>query len=87
MSISMDHFAPYEERSTSRLSGGSPTLDTPYQMQCHTCGFEQPDAIAAPARCPKCAGDSWERFALPGRLVSNGAGRVRKQSIGMRPVT
>jgi len=86
MSISMDHFATYENLPTSVRSGGSPRLDFPYRMQCRSCGFEQLDAVASPARCPKCTGDSWERFAVPGCLVSNGAGRVRKQGIGVKRV-
>jgi hypothetical protein len=84
MSISMDHFASFEVLSTSRISDGSSSMDNPYQMQCRTCGFEHLDAIVSPERCPKCAGDSWERFALPGHLVSNGPGRVRKRNICMR---
>jgi hypothetical protein len=33
--------------------------------ECHACGHEADDAGPPPARCPKCGGSAWARFARP----------------------
>jgi len=76
MSISMERFAsegqfatfdPYQE-TNSRVAV--------FQLQCRCCGFEPEDAVVAPRVCPKCHGESWERFARPGSILEN-ANRYR----------
>jgi predicted Zn-ribbon and HTH transcriptional regulator len=42
-----------------------------FQLQCHSCGFEPADVVVAPRICPKCHGESWERFAKPGSILEN----------------
>ena len=42
-----------------------------FVIQCRLCGFEPEDAVVAPPVCPKCHGQSWERFAKPGSLLVN----------------
>jgi len=79
MSIAMDHFRS-NERETSNSSASLRILESPYHLQCHTCGFERFDAISPPLRCPKCTGDSWERFTIAGSLLKNTDPRVRKRS-------
>jgi rubrerythrin len=70
MSIAMETFGSHERRSEFRASGELPKRAFPYHLQCRACGFEPEDAVTAPLRCPKCAGGSWERFALPGSLLT-----------------
>ncbi len=38
-------------------------------LYCHYCGYTPPDDVPADGGCPKCHGNSWERFALSRRLV------------------
>lgn len=74
MSISMErfssegHFATYDpfRRETPRV--------VMFQLQCRCCGYEPDrcDAILSPRRnCPKCRGESWERFATSGSILTN----------------
>jgi rubrerythrin len=70
MSIAMEQFGSQERRSESRALDGSPSRAFPYRLQCRACGFEPENAVTAPARCPKCAGSAWERFALPRSLLT-----------------
>ncbi len=44
-----------------------------HQTQCRNCGFEPSDGLTPPRRCPKCSGTAWERFAMPGSILSNSA--------------
>jgi rubrerythrin len=69
MSIAMEQFGSRERRSEFRASDECPSRAFPYRLQCRACGFEPENAVTAPPRCPKCAGGSWERFALPGSLL------------------
>jgi Zn finger protein HypA/HybF involved in hydrogenase expression len=72
MSISMEKFAaeghfatfdPYRE-STHRVAV--------LKLQCRCCGFEpEQEMVVAPRICPKCHGQSWERFAKPGGILEN----------------
>ena len=71
MSISMErfasegHFLTYNpiQRATDRVAI--------FTIQCRCCGFEPDDTVVAPKLCPKCHGESWERFAKPGSILSN----------------
>ncbi len=71
MSIGMDrfastgHFATYDpfQRSVERVAV--------FQLQCRSCGFEPEDVVVAPKLCPKCHGESFERFARPGSILMN----------------
>jgi hypothetical protein len=70
MSIGMDsfasegHFATYDPfRSSQRVNV--------FTLQCRCCGFEPEDVVVAPRVCPKCHGESWERFAKPGSILMN----------------
>ena len=42
-----------------------------FQTQCRSCGFEPDDALNPPKSCPKCSSKAWERFNLPGSILSN----------------
>jgi len=37
-------------------------------LNCHYCGYS-PSTVPADLLCPKCGGHSWERFAIPTRLL------------------
>lgn len=72
MSISMDRF--------ESTTGHFPTYDLfqnavqrvmVFQVQCRSCGFEPDDVVSPPSICPKCHGESWERFAKPGSILDN----------------
>jgi hypothetical protein len=69
MSIAMERFGSSEPASECRVSSGLSDRVFPFRLQCRSCGFEPFDAISPPPRCPKCAGQSWERFAYPGSLL------------------
>ncbi|HEY7089859.1 MAG TPA: hypothetical protein VH518_17305 [Tepidisphaeraceae bacterium] len=42
-----------------------------FVVQCRLCGFEPEETVVPPRLCPKCHGQSWERFAKPGSLLIN----------------
>ena len=71
MSISMERFA--SEGEFLKYSVDRPVLarSSVFQLQCRACGFEPEDVVVAPRICPKCHGDSWERFAKPGSILEN----------------
>jgi hypothetical protein len=71
MSISMERFA-----AEGQFAKFDPYLEphkrvAVFQLQCRSCGFEPEDAVVAPRICPKCHGESWERFAKPGSILDN----------------
>lgn len=74
MSISMErfgsdgHFVSYNP-----IVAGVQRI-TIFQLQCRSCGFEPEEAVTPPRLCPKCHGESWERYARPGSILDN-AGR------------
>ena len=37
-------------------------------LNCHYCGYS-PSSVPVDLVCPKCGGHSWERFAIPTRLL------------------
>lgn len=74
MSIAMErfasegHFATYDPYQQHHLPQPQVAV---FRLQCRSCGFE-PDAFVTPPRvCPKCHGESWERFARPGSILEN----------------
>ena len=44
---------------------------TMFTLQCRCCGYEPQDVVVPPRLCPKCHGESWERFARPGSILAN----------------
>ncbi len=76
MSISMEcfeshgHFATYD---AYRPQAGHIPI---FQVMCHFCGFEAPDAVVPPDVCPKCNAASWERTPRPGSILSNAKRQV-----------
>ena len=72
MSIAMDRFASSGLFPTFQpLAAQQPRVEM-YYVQCRNCGFE-PEATngRAPRMCPKCSGQSWERFTRPGSLLAD----------------
>jgi rubrerythrin len=71
MSIGMDRFAAAGSYPTYDMFARVPQATTIFSIQCRCCGFEPEDAVIAPSHCPKCHGQSWERFAKPGSILAN----------------
>jgi hypothetical protein len=71
MSISMEPFSAHGHFLTYDAHQPVMTRQTVFQLQCHSCGFEPADVVVAPRVCPKCHGESWERFAKPGSILEN----------------
>ena len=71
MSISMDRFESHGQFPTFDPFASSAHRVAVFQMQCRSCGFEPEDVVAPPKICPKCHGESWERFAKPGGILDN----------------
>ncbi len=71
MSISMDRFASQGQFATYDPFAKAPQRVAIFTLQCRHCGFEPEDAVVAPRLCPKCHGQSWERFAKPGSILEN----------------
>lgn len=71
MSISMDRFASEGHFATYDPFQRNPHRAVIFQLQCRSCGFEPDDVVVAPKVCPKCHGESWERFAIPGSILEN----------------
>ena len=42
-----------------------------FKLQCRGCGHEPENIVTPPRLCPKCHGESWERFARPGSILDN----------------
>jgi Zn finger protein HypA/HybF involved in hydrogenase expression len=71
MSISMERFAAEGHFLTYERNHAMVARQTVFQLQCHSCGYEPADVVVAPRICPKCHGESWERFAKPGSILDN----------------
>lgn len=71
MSISMDRFASHGSFATYDPFAVTTTRVAVFQLQCRCCGFEPEGAVTPPRLCPKCHGNSWERFARPGSILDN----------------
>ena len=71
MSIAIDKFAaqdlfPTFDPHRRQTTHGAMV----FGLQCRRCGYEVDDVAQAPHTvCPKCHGDSWERFVRPGSLL------------------
>lgn len=71
MSISMERFGSEGHFATYDPFAAATSQVKVFQIQCRSCGFEPEDAVVAPKICPKCHGESWERFARPGSILEN----------------
>jgi len=72
MSISMDRFAAQGQFATYEPHPVLAARTAVFHLQCHSCGFEPDSEVVTPPRlCPKCHGESWERFARPGSILDN----------------
>lgn len=71
MSISMERFGAYGQFATYDPFAASQQRITIFSIQCRCCGFEPEDAVTPPKLCPKCHGNTWERYAKPGSILEN----------------
>ena len=72
MSISMDRFAAQGQFETYQPAPALAERAMVFQVQCHSCGYEPEGSVVSPPRlCPKCHGETWERFARPGSILAN----------------
>lgn len=71
MSISMERFASEGHFATYDPFTNSQSRIMVFQLQCRSCGYEPEEVVVAPKICPKCHGNSWERFARPGSILQN----------------
>jgi len=71
MSISMERFASEGHFTTYNPAVSGVDRVTIFQLQCRACGFEPDAAVIPPRLCPKCHGESWERYARPGSILDN----------------
>ena len=71
MSISMERFESNGQFATYDPFARAISRVAVFQLQCRCCGFEPEDCVVAPKVCPKCRGESFERFARPGSILEN----------------
>jgi len=71
MSISMERFGSEGQFPTHDPNENLPRRVMVFHTQCRSCGFEPDDVVTPPRVCPKCHGESWERFARPGSILEN----------------
>lgn len=71
MSISMERFGSEGHFATYNPIAATAHRTAIFQIQCRCCGFEPEGAVTAPRLCPKCHGESWERYARPGSILDN----------------
>lgn len=71
MSISMERFGSDGHFASYNPFPASQARTVIFQIQCRACGFEPEGAVTPPRLCPKCHGESWERFARPGSILDN----------------
>ena len=71
MSISMDRFASEGQFVSYNPFQSATNRVMVFQVQCRCCGFEPEGVVTPPRLCPKCHGESWERFAKPGSILEN----------------
>jgi len=67
----MDRFASEGHFATYNPFQALPTQASVFTLQCRSCGFEPEGVVTAPRLCPKCHGNTWERFARPGSILDN----------------
>lgn len=73
MSISMEKFASHGHFATYDPFARPDRGMNVFSLQCRSCGYEAESAVSAPGYCPKCHGESWERFVRPGSILENAA--------------
>ena len=71
MSISMDRFQSTGHFPTYDPFAGTAQKVMVFQCQCRCCGYEPENVVTPPRVCPKCHGETWERFARPGSILDN----------------
>ena len=71
MSISMEPFASEGHFATYNPIPRVQNKVSMFTLACRSCGYEPQDIVVAPAICPKCHGNGWERFARPGSILEN----------------
>jgi rubrerythrin len=71
MSIAMERFGAEGRFITYNPFPAVMQQVTVFQLQCRSCGFEPEGVVTPPRFCPKCHGESWERFARPGSILDN----------------
>jgi hypothetical protein len=82
MSISMERFGSAGHFMTYNPFPDTAERTTIFQLQCRCCGYEPEGVVVPPRLCPKCHGESWERFARPGSILDN-ANRYRGAAVDM----
>jgi rubrerythrin len=71
MAISMERFSSQGHFATYQPAAPvAPQRIAVFELQCRSCGYE-PEGVTPPRLCPKCHGNSWERFARPGSILAN----------------
>lgn len=71
MSISMDRFESKGHYQTYEPFAAVAQRVMVFQLQCRCCGYEPENVVTPPKMCPKCHGETWERFARPGSILDN----------------
>ena len=71
MSISMERFEAKGQYVTYDPFARNVSRIAVFQLQCRCCGYEPEDTVTAPRACPKCHGETFERFARPGSILEN----------------
>jgi rubrerythrin len=71
MSISMERFESHGHFATYDPFHAAAQRVSVFHLQCRCCGFEPENTVTPPRVCPKCHGESWERFARPGSILNN----------------
>lgn len=71
MSISMERFGSEGHFATYNPFPPVHAKTTIFTLACRSCGFEPEGVVTPPRLCPKCHGESWERYARPGSILEN----------------
>ncbi len=71
MSISAERFGSDGHFATYNPFPPMHAQTTVFTLQCRCCGYEPEGVVTPPRLCPKCHGESWERFARPGSILEN----------------
>lgn len=71
MSIAMERFASEGQFITYDAFAHSGQRIAVFSLECRSCGYEAEHTVTPPRICPKCRGESWERFARPRSILEN----------------
>ena len=71
MSIGTERFESHGHFATYDPFRASVQRVAVFTLQCRCCGFEPEGVVTPPKVCPKCHGETWERFARPGSILEN----------------